>query len=90
MLKRKMSFYRSNPKEVFYKKVVIKNFAKITEKKTLCRRLNISLQPVTFSKTDSDTSVFLRILQNTKFSKIYQRIFRFIFMFPATGNIEIK
>ena len=29
-----MSFYRSNLKEVFYKKVVIKNFAKITEKKT--------------------------------------------------------
>ena len=50
------------PSEVFYKKDVLKNFAKFTGKH-LCRGLlfnkNVDLRPATLLKIDSDTGVFL-------------------------------
>ena len=53
---------KKQPPEVFCKKIVFKNFAKVPGKK-LCRSLFIN-KVESLKKTDSNTSVFLQILQN--------------------------
>ena len=53
---------KKQPPEVFCKKIVFKNFAKVPGK-NLCRSLFIN-KVESLKKTDSNTSVFLQILQN--------------------------
>ena len=59
--------HRSSRSQMFFKIVVLKNFAKFTRKHLCWSLFSIKLQalrPATLLKRDSDTGAFLWILQN--------------------------
>ena len=60
-------YIQKKPQEVFYKKVVLKNFAKLTGKhlrQSLFFSKVVGLRPATLIKRHSGTGFFLLVLRN--------------------------
>ena len=66
---------RSSRLQMFYKKGVLKNFSSFTEKHLFWSLFWIELSPTTLLKRDSNTGVFLWILQHFKNSLFYRTLF---------------
>ena len=65
---------RSSRLQMFYKKGVLKNFSSFTEKHLFWSLFWIELSPATLLKRDSNTGVFLWILQHFKNSLFYRTL----------------
>ena len=65
---------RSSRLQMFYKKGVLKNFSSFTEKHLFWSLFWIKLSPAALLKRDSNTGVFLWILQHFKNSLFYRTL----------------